>query len=404
MGLLESVTRALQSVAGNRMRSGLTMLGVVIGVAAVIALVALGQGANTQIQSSIQGLGTNLLMVTPGQATSGGVRQGAGSMETLTLEDAEAIEKQVTGIDAVAPEVSTSANVVSGSKNTQTSVVGTTPDYALARNAAPDWGRFIAGEDVLGARRVAILGSEVVSNLEMERGVVGRQVLVNRVPFTIVGVLPTKGSMGPMSQDDQIIIPISTAMNRLTGNKALRTINIAVSAKADSGQVSASLTELLRGRHRLATGEEDDFMLRSQAEIMSTLSTVTGTFTVLLGGIASISLLVGGIGIMNIMLVSVTERTKEIGILKALGARRSHILSQFMIESVVLSGLGGLIGVAVGIAGSYAVQELLRFETTPSASSILLAFSFSLLVGVFFGVYPAMKASRLHPIDALHYE
>jgi len=395
---------AIQSIVGNRMRSALTMLGVVIGVGAVIAMVAIGQGANTQVQSSIQGLGTNLLMVTPGQAVAGGVRQGAGSLETLTLDDADAIGEQVAGVRAVAPEVSATANVVAGSQNTQTSVTGTTREYAMARNAEVDSGQFISREDVLGARRVAVVGSEVVSNLAIQGDVVGSRILINRIPFTIVGVLKTKGSVGPLSQDDIIIIPISTAIARLTGSDALRTIDIAVESEGQMTEVSDAITQLLRARHRLAEGAEDDFNIRSQAEILSTMSSVTGIFTILLGGIASISLLVGGIGIMNIMLVSVTERTKEIGILKALGARRRHILTQFMIESVVLSGFGGIVGVLAGITGSYGIQEALQFQTTTSMASILLAFSFSLFVGVFFGVYPAMKASRLNPIDALHYE
>ncbi len=404
MGAFEALMIALRSLAANRMRSALTMLGVVIGVGAVIALVAIGQGAGSQVTSSIQGLGTNLLMVSPGQAMEGGVGQGAGSVSTLNTDDADAIAGQVTGVQGVAPEVSAGANVVLGDQNTQTSIVGTTADYELVRNSQAEWGRFISSEDAEGVHLVAVLGSEVVSSLGAENDIIGRRILVNRVPFTVVGILKTKGSSGPFSQDDQIIIPITTAMARLTGSKEVRSISVAVDSEEEMDSVSASITSLLRKRHRLAADAEDDFMIRSQADILSTMSSVTGIFTVLLGGIASISLLVGGIGIMNIMLVSVTERTREIGILKALGARRRHILTQFLIESIVLSGLGGIVGLLVGIAGSYLVQQAFQFTTVVSPSAVVLAFSFSLLVGVFFGVYPAMKASRLNPIEALRYE
>jgi len=404
MQVLETIFMALRSLTGNRMRSALTMLGVVIGVAAVIAMTAIGQGANKQVTSSIQSLGTNLLMVSPGQATQGGVRQGAGSLDTLTVDDADAIKEQVAGVSGVAAEVSTSANVVLGDMNTGTTVVGTVPEYAATRNSTVAWGRFITEEDVRGSSMVVVVGSEALANLGVQGNILGSRILINRIPFTVVGILQPKGSSGPFSQDDQIITPISTAMSRLTGSKSVRTINIAVKSESDMDQVSTSVTELLRTRHRLAATAEDDFTIRNQAEIMNTLSSITGIFTILLGGIASISLLVGGIGIMNIMLVSVTERTREIGILKALGAKRRQILNQFMIESMALSGLGGIIGVVMGIAGSYVMQQAFQFQTVVSMSSVLIAFSFSLLVGIFFGVYPALKASRLHPIEALRFE
>jgi len=404
MQLLETIFMALRSLTGNRMRSALTMLGVVIGVAAVIAMTAIGQGANKQVTNSIQSLGTNLLMVSPGQATQGGVRQGAGSLDTLTVDDADAIKEQVPGVSGIAAEVSTSANVVFGDMNTGTTVIGTVPEYATTRNSAVAWGRFITEEDVRDSSMVVVIGSEVLTNLGVQGNILGNRILINRIPFTVIGILQAKGSSGPFSQDDQIIIPISTAMSRLTGSKSVRTINIAVKSESDMDQVSALVTDLLRTRHRLAATADDDFTIRNQAEIMSTLSSITGVFTILLGGIASISLLVGGIGIMNIMLVSVTERTKEIGILKALGAKRRQILNQFMIESMALSGLGGVIGVIIGIAGSYIMKQVLQFQTVVSVSSVLIAFSFSLLVGIFFGVYPALKASRLHPIEALRFE
>lgn len=404
MQALETMFMASRSLTGNRMRSALTMLGVVIGVAAVIAMTAIGQGANKQVTSSIQSLGTNLLMVSPGQATQGGVRQGAGSLGTLTVDDADAIKEQVPGVSGVAAEVSTSANVVFGDMNTGTTVIGTVPEYATTRNSTVAWGRFITEEDVRDSSMVVVIGSEVLTNLGVQGNMLGNRILINRIPFTVIGILQAKGSSGPFSQDDQIIIPISTAMSRLTGSKSVRTINIAVKSEMDMDQVSASVTDLLRTRHRLASTADDDFTIRNQTEIMNTLSSITGIFTILLGGIASISLLVGGIGIMNIMLVSVTERTKEIGILKALGAKRRQILNQFMIESMALSGLGGVIGVVIGFAGSYVMQQVLQFQTVVSISSVLIAFSFSLLVGIFFGVYPALKASRLHPIEALRFE
>ncbi|MHB8841397.1 MAG: ABC transporter permease [Candidatus Aquicultor sp.] len=255
------------------------------------------------------------------------------------------------------------------------------------------------------ARKVAVVGTSVLDNLGVQAmGVMGQRILINHVPFTVVGILRSKGSTGFMNQDDQIIIPVTTAMLRFTGSKSIRQIDVAVEKDANMDAVSAAIESVLRRRHRIAFDAANDFTIRNQAEILNTLSSITGVFTILLGGIASISLLVGGIGIMNIMLVSVTERTKEIGIRKALGAKRKHILNQFMIESMVLSGFGGIVGVISGIAISYAVKVGFGFQTVVSTNAIVLAFGFSLAIGIFFGVYPAMKASCLHPIDALHYE
>lgn len=404
MNFLESLNIAFASIFSNRLRSFLTMLGVVIGVASIVSLISVGQGAGESVTSSIRGLGSNLLFIMPGQElTRGGPPVGMGSVQTLVYDDSKAITDRVPNIRALSPEVAKMYPVVFEGKSTSTSIIGTNPEYETVRNVKLDSGRFITSEDITGMRKVAILGSTVVENLG-GGDFIGKRILINRIPFTVSGVMAEKGQAGFMNQDDQIIIPITTAIYRLSGSTNLRSINIAVDSEENMSDVQANVERLLRQRHRLPKAEPNDFIIRNQTDILGTLSSIMGIFTVLLGGIASISLLVGGIGIMNIMLVSVTERTREIGIRKALGAKNRDILSQFLIESVVLSGFGGAVGLAFGAAGSKLISNFGGFATSYSPVTLLLAFSFSLIVGVFFGVLPANKAARLDPIEALRYE
>jgi putative ABC transport system permease protein len=403
MNFFESLNMALSSIIANKMRSFLTMLGVVIGVAAIVSLISVGRGASESITSSIKGLGTNLLFVTPGQRNSEGPGSSGGSAQNLTYKDAKAIEQTISNIKAVSPEVSKNYAVSMGNQDTTTSIVGSSAEYQIARNIVVNSGRFIGQDDISGTRKVAVLGETVIGNLG-GGNLIGKRILVNRIPFTVVGSMKAKGQTGFLDQDNQIIIPITTAFYRLAGDTSLNTIGIAVDSENNMDKVRIGVEKLLRKRHRLRLDDPSDFTVRSQLDILGTLTNITGIFTVLLGGIASISLLVGGIGIMNIMLVSVTERTREIGIRKALGARRRDILAQFLIESIVLSGLGGIVGLIFGIIGSKMISNVGGFSTTIELTPIILAFSFSLAVGVFFGVYPARKAALLDPIEALRYE
>lgn len=404
MNFFESLNIAFSSIFSNRLRSFLTMLGVVIGVASIVSLISVGQGAGESVTSSIRGLGSNLLFIMPGQETSrGGPPMGMGSVQTLVYEDSKAITDSISNIKALSPEVAGSYSVVFENNSTSTSIVGTNPEYETVRNVELASGRFITSEDISGVRKVAVLGSTVLENLG-SADLIGKRILINRIPFTVVGIMVEKGQAGFINQDDQIIIPITTAIYRLSGSANLRSINIAVDSEENMSNVQADVERLLRQRHRLREDEPNDFMIRNQTDILGTLSSIMGIFTVLLGGIASISLLVGGIGIMNIMLVSVTERTREIGIRKALGAKKRDILLQFLIEAVVLSGFGGILGLVFGMGGSKLISNFGGFTTAYSPATLLLAFSFSVIIGVFFGVLPANKAARLDPIEALRYE
>lgn len=404
MNFFESLNIAIASIFSNRLRSFLTMLGVVIGVASIVSLISVGQGAGESITSSIRGLGSNLLFIMPGQETNrGGPPVGMGSIQTLVYDDSKAVASGISNIRAVAPEVARTYPVVFEDNSTATSVVGTNPEYETVRNVGLAGGRFITSEDVSGMRKVAVLGSTVLENLG-NADLIGKRIMINRIPFTVVGIMAEKGQAGPINQDDQVIIPITTAIYRLSGSTNLRSINIAVDSEENMTEVQTNVEKLLRRRHKLQDDEPNDFMIRNQTDILGTLSSIMGIFTALLGGIASISLLVGGIGIMNIMLVSVTERTREIGIRKALGAKKRDILSQFLIESVALSGFGGIVGLVFGSIGSKLISNIGGFTTSYSPATLLLAFSFSLVIGVFFGVFPANKAARLDPIEALRYE
>jgi putative ABC transport system permease protein len=407
MNLWESILVALEGIAANKLRATLTMLGVIIGVGAVITMLALARGAREQMMGRIEQLGTNVIIIFAGRSRMGGSRAagGMGSSQMLTLEDGEAILAECPSVQAVAPEVQSNAQVKFQNQNTNTNILGTNPDYPSIRNFTVAAGRFFTPEEVDAYRKVAVIGPTTAATLFGEDSPVGQHIRIRGIQFEVIGLLASKGAQGSFfDQDDQIMIPVTTAMRRVIGTQNVR----AFSAQATSMQVMAQaqkeIEDLLRQRHRLAEDDDESFMVRSQAEFMAMAEETSRIFTLLLAGIASVSLLVGGIGIMNIMLVSVTERTREIGIRMALGARRRDIQAQFLIEALVLSLCGGTIGVLAGILGTMILSALSFWETSISPSSIGLAFGFAALVGIFFGYYPARQASRLDPIEALRYE
>jgi len=381
------------------------MLGIIIGVAAVIAMVGIGNGATASITSQIQGMGSNLLTISPGQSNTGGVNGGAGSSNTLTMDDVDKI-KIGTAVKAVAPVANSNAQIVLGSGNTSTSITGTTEGYEVIKNVTMARGRYITKEDVSSSARVAVLGPTVVENLmgDANGNIIGKTIKINNVPFQVIGVTTATGSTGFQSSDDLITAPITTVQARLIGKKTVRSILVSASSEAFMQTAQDEITATLRKAHKIQVGKDNDFRVQNQADMLATMQNVTKTMTMLLGGIAGISLLVGGIGIMNIMLVSVTERTREIGIRKAIGAKSMDILLQFLIEAVVLSILGGGIGIALGYGGSNLVGKALTLDTSISVSSVLVAFGFSAAIGIIFGVFPARKAAAMDPIDALRYE
>lgn len=401
----ESVLIALEGLKANKLRSILTMLGIIIGVGAVIAMVSIGLGVRQKVETSIAGLGSNLIIVMPGATSPSGVRLAAGSSTTLTNKDAEAIAREISGVSAVAPSVNRSYQLVYANQNWTTSVTGTTPEYLEVRNFNVESGTFFTAKDVDTRARVAVLGKTVADNLFADVNPVGQTVRINKAPFRVIGVLEGKGqSAGGMDQDDLVLVPLTTAQERLMGISHLQNINVQAVSGDVMTQVQDDITLLLRSRHRLAPNVPDNFTVRNLAAVMATAQETTGTITLLLGNIAAISLVVGGIGIMNIMLVSVTERTREIGIRKALGATYANILLQFLIEAVVIGVTGGLLGIGLGIGGSYAISALAGWSTVISPLTIMVAFGVSVIIGLFFGIYPARKAALLDPIDALRYE
>ena len=405
MNFLESIRVSLRALRANKLRSALTMLGIIIGVAAVIAMVGIGNGATTSITSSIQGMGSNLLTISSGQSNSAGVKGGAGSSNTLSMDDVTKI-KIGTAVKAVAPIAATNAQVVLGAGNTSTSINGTTEGYQVIKSVTMARGRFITKEDVTSGTRVAVLGPTVVENLlgDANGNIIGKTIKINNVPFQVIGVTTATGSTGFQSSDDMITAPITTVQARLIGKKTVRSILVSASSETFMQTAQDEITAALHKAHKIQAGKLDDFKVQSQADMLATMTTVTKTLTMLLGGIAGISLLVGGIGIMNIMLVSVTERTREIGIRKAIGAKSMDILLQFLIEAVVLSILGGGIGIALGYGGSNLAGKALTLPTSISPASVLVAFCFSAAIGIIFGVFPARKAAAMDPIDALRYE
>jgi putative ABC transport system permease protein len=396
---------ALRALRRNKMRSILTALGIIIGVASVVTMVAVGNGAQARIESQVSALGQNLLTIFAGSRRSGGVNTGLGSASTITLADADAIGREVTDVVAISPEASTSAQAIANGRNWSTSIVGESPDYLKIRDWKLAAGSMFTEREVRSAAKVAVIGSKTANELFGPLDPVGQTVRVKNIPFVIIGQLESKGAgMGGQNQDDRIIIPYTTAMKRVTGDKYLRSVNVQI-VSADRMEVAQQqITSLLRQRHRLVAGRDDDFNIFNQKEIADTVSSISRIITLLLGAISGISLVVGGIGIMNIMLVSVTERTREIGIRIAVGAQPGDIRLQFLIEAITLSLLGGIIGVLLGVGVSRLVAVFADFKAIVSVGSIILAFGVSFVIGVFFGFYPARKAAALDPIDALRYE
>ena len=405
MRLLETMRIAIDSLLRQKTRALLTMLGIIIGVGAVISMVAVGQGAQSAVEAQIASLGTNILIVFPGSINQGGVRSGAGSKTTLTLADVQAIKEQCSAVALVSPNTRTSKQVVAGNQNWGTSIQGGSPSYFQIRDWELDEGDFYSDQDERGATKVCVLGQTVVQNLFPGQDPVGQIVRIGNIPFQVVGTLKAKGqSSFGQDQDDIIVAPFSTVQRKIQGIDFVSMILVSAASKDMIPEAQTEITDLLRSRHKILPWEDDDFTIRNQSDIASAATATSSIMTMLLGSIASVSLVVGGIGIMNIMLVSVTERTREIGIRMSIGARRSDILQQFLIEAVSLSVLGGLVGVALGLMGSNLISKLAGWPVFVSGGSVALAFAFSGFVGVFFGFYPARKASLLSPIEALRYE
>lgn len=393
------------AVTVNKARSGLTILGIVIGIASVIAMVAIGQGAQNSIQSSIQSIGSNLLMVTPGATRGISVSSGRGSAQSLTKADADAIEKTVSGILGVAPQVSRRYQVTAPGKNTNTQVLGTTPSYTVVRNVEVETGSFFTSQQVKSKDKVAVIGPTTRDDLFGEgTSPIGQTIRINKINFKVIGITKSKGGSGFNNTDDMIYIPVTTAMHYLSGSEYLSEIDIAGTDASTLPDVQQEVSTLLLSRHNISNPELADFSILNQADIIATATSVTGTFTILLAAIASISLLVGGIGIMNMMLTIVTERTREIGLRKAIGATEKDISLQFLSESVLLTFLGGAIGILFGWIIAFAVSKLIGTPADVSLFSVVLAFSVSSGIGIVFGYYPAQRAAKLNPIEALRYE
>jgi putative ABC transport system permease protein len=401
----EIISVALGALRANKLRSLLTMLGIVIGVAAVIAVVALGAGAQSAVKDRISSLGTTLLTVMPGQQRGQGV--AFDQTMKLTMADAKAVEEKTTTLNAVQPEINSRAQVQYQNQNTSTSIVGTTANYLEVRKYTLDAGRMFTRAEDEGKQRLVVIGQTVLTNLGIRSpdAIIGEAVRIKGLQFTVIGVLKAKGQTSPFGDpDDQVLIPITTGRFRVFGTDRLRSISVLAQSEDKIPDAMADVQRVLRRQHRLVRAKPDDFQIRSQADFLNTLGETTAVFTYLLSGIAAVSLLVGGIGIMNIMLVSVTERTREIGIRKALGATKLNILLQFLTEAVVLCVLGGIIGAIVGSGGAAAMSAFAQWNTQISPSSIVMAFVFSAVVGVLFGVWPARRAASLDPIVALRYE
>jgi putative ABC transport system permease protein len=401
---------ALVALAANKVRTGLTMLGVIIGVAAVVTMMAVGAGAQARVAAQIQSLGSNLIVVISGSITTSGVRLGSGSQLTITEDDARAMEREIDGIQVAAPTVRGGVQVVAGNANWATPMFGVTPGFLEARDWATAAGRPLAQDDVDGATKVVLLGQTVAKNLFGGTDPIGQVIRIKRVPLTVIGVLARKGqSTQGQDQDDTVLVPLSTAKKKLLGTtqanaRAVNAILVKVREPGAMKGVEQGIGALLRQRHHLQPGQDDDFTLRNLSEILESQEASSRVLSLLLAAIASVSLLVGGIGIMNIMLVSVTERTREIGLRRAVGARRRDILTQFLIEAVTVSLVGGLTGIVLGVVGAWAIGYFAGWLAPIQARAVVPAFLFAGAIGVFFGFYPARKASRLNPIDALRYE
>jgi putative ABC transport system permease protein len=401
---------ALVALAANKVRTGLTMLGVIIGVAAVVTMMAVGAGAQGRVAAQIQSLGSNLIIVISGSITAGGVRLGTGSQLTVTEDDAKAMEREIDSVQIAAPVVRGGVQVIAGNANWSTALFGVTPGFFAARDWPPATGRPLSQADADSAAKVVLLGQTVAQNLFGGADPIGQVVRVKKVPLTVIGVLARKGqSTQGQDQDDAVLVPISTAKKKLLGTsqvnaRAVHAILVKVHEARAMKAAEQEIHMLLRQRHHLQPGQDDDFSLRNLSDLLESQEASSRVLSLLLAAIASVSLLVGGIGIMNIMLVSVTERTREIGLRRAVGARRRDILAQFLIEAVAVSVTGGVIGIALGVAGAWAIGHFAGWRAPIQARAVVPAFLFAGAVGIFFGFYPARKASRLNPIDALRYE
>jgi putative ABC transport system permease protein len=404
MNFIKTARVALMALARNKMRSFLTALGIIIGVGAVIAMVSIGQGAKADVERRFNEMGSNLLFVRPGSMSFRGRHGGGGSYQTMKEADAQAILDSCDAVTYVSPNVNTRAQVIYQNKNWNSSIYGVGHSYPIIRNWDVQDGQFFSEQQVNAGQKVCILGSEVYENLFEGAPAIGQIVRIKRIPFRVLGVMEAKGETGFMSRDDVIFIPYKTAMMRLLGADYIQSIDVSAASLDSTAEAQAQIEEILRIRHKIAPGAEDDFNVRNMSDIAESASESTRILTILLGGIASISLLVGGIGIMNIMLVSVTERIREIGIRMSVGAKERDILLQFLTEAIVLSLLGGILGIVLGIGSAQLISRLSPMQTVVLPSSIALAFLFAGSVGVFFGFYPARKASKLDPIDALRYE
>jgi len=410
MRIWASIPMAVSALQTNKLRTGLTALGVIIGVAAVVTMMAIGAGAQARVAAQIRSLGANLIIVLSGSITSGGVRLGSGSQLTITEDDARAIQREVSSVQAAAPTMRGGVQVIFGDTNWSTALQGVTPEFFQAREWDVAAGRLLTPEEVDGAAKVAVIGQTVVEHLFAGSDPLGQTIRVKKVPFTVVGVLARKGqnTQGD-DQDDTLIIPLSTAKQKVLGvsqanARAVNSILIKVGDTARMKEAQSQIHDLLRERHRLPPNADDDFGMRNLSEVLASQEAASHVLSLLLAAVAAVSLVVGGIGIMNIMFVSVTERTREIGVRRAVGAHRSDILNQFLVEAVVVSLAGGLIGIAVGVIGSYVIGYVFQWSILVSVTAILPAFLFAGAIGIFFGYYPARKASRLKPIEALRYE
>ncbi|HUS37786.1 MAG TPA: ABC transporter permease [Verrucomicrobiae bacterium] len=405
MRLIAIIKIAIRALMKNVLRTSLTMLGIIIGVGAVITMVSIGNGAKAQIESNIAALGQNTIGIWSGNFRRGGVSMGFGSAGTLTKEDMAAIQREVPGVLAISPEVRSGAQIAAGNQNISTSVMGVSASYPEFRNWTFASGGPFTEQDVSSQAKVALIGKTTATTLFGETDPVGQTIRVRNAPFTIVGLLNAKGGgFGGQDQDDVVMIPWTSALTRLTGGTTFRNLSLQGASADALEEISEGITSLLRQRHRIQEGMDDDFSIRTQTETLETFTSTAKTMTVLLGSIAGVSLLVGGIGIMNIMLVSVTERTREIGIRMAVGAKSGDILSQFLAEAVTLSIVGGIAGIGMGVGASRLVSSQMGWPVLTSSNAITVAFLFSAAIGIFFGFYPARKAAQLDPIESLRYE